>query len=62
MYDYVTGDLLKFDYGAEENLRRYNSTKPPQYDLGQVKVPSYMFWSGNDLYVNKAVYTVLQSS
>lgn len=45
-----------FDYGPEENLRRYSSTKPPQYNLGKVTVPVYIFWSEKDLYVTKEVY------
>ena len=32
-------DLVAFNYGPEENLQRYGSTKPPRYDLSKVTVP-----------------------
>lgn len=30
------GTFAKFDYGAVENMRRYNSMQPPAYDLSKV--------------------------
>ena len=38
-----------FNWGSDqENLLNYNSTEPPTYTLGSVKVPSVVFWSEND--------------
>jgi len=38
----------KFDYGARENLRKYGSPEPPQYDLSKVQVPTYIFYGDGD--------------
>lgn len=38
-----------YDYGEEENLERYGSSKPPTYDLSAVTVPVYIFYSTGDL-------------
>lgn len=29
----------RFDYGEAENLKKYNQTTPPQYDLSKIAVP-----------------------
>jgi len=51
----IVDDFLAFDYGREENLKRYGSTKPLRYDLSKVTVPVYLFWSGSDDLVSKEV-------
>lgn len=39
-----------FDYGASENVKVYNSTTPPQYDLTTFpqSVPVALFYGGVD--------------
>lgn len=38
-----------YDYGSDKlNLLHYNQTKPPEYDLNQVKLPVALLWSQND--------------
>ena len=51
-------DLVAFNYGPEENLQRYGSTKPPRYDLSKVTVPVFIFWSENDKFVPRKVRTI----
>ena len=46
---------MAFDYGREENLKRYGSVKPLRYDLSKVTVPVYLFWSESDDLVSKEV-------
>jgi pimeloyl-ACP methyl ester carboxylesterase len=38
----------KYDYGKEENLRRYNSEFPPQYDISKIKTKVALFYGEGD--------------
>jgi pimeloyl-ACP methyl ester carboxylesterase len=39
----------RYDYGTpQENQLHYNQTTPPVYTLRPMKVPTAIFWSGND--------------
>ena len=39
----------RYDYGTPEaNQLHYNQTTPPPYTLRPLKVPTAIFWSGND--------------
>lgn len=50
------GDLYAYDYGPEENLKRYGSVIPYHYDLKKVTVPVYIFYSDKeDKFVPKGV-------
>ncbi|XP_043497848.1 lipase 3-like [Polistes fuscatus] len=44
----VTGSFRKFDYGINQNLKRYGSTQPPKYNLKKVNVPVAIFYGEND--------------
>lgn len=49
-------EFRRFDHGSEtENLRAYNSTVPPYYDLSKLNVPVAVFWSNNDWLVTEKV-------
>ena len=39
MYDYAS---------AKENMRHYNQTVAPVYDISNIKVPVALYWSQND--------------
>ncbi|XP_025198658.1 lipase 3-like [Melanaphis sacchari] len=39
----------RYDYGPVMNLERYNSTKPPAYDLTSIRVPITLMYGKNDL-------------
>lgn len=41
-----------YDYGRIENLRRYNSSTPPEYDLTKVQIPVGLFHGANDFLSN----------
>ena len=43
-----SGRFCKYDYGQEENQRKYGQATPPEYDLRQVKVPVTLIWGQND--------------
>lgn len=45
-----------YDYGKEGNLQHYGTEEPYFYDLKQVTVPVYLFWSPNDDYATEKVY------
>ena len=39
----------KYDYGEEENVKRYNgSTTPPLFPLDQVRAPLFIFYGNGD--------------
>ncbi|XP_014260504.1 lipase 3-like [Cimex lectularius] len=42
------GKFTMFDYGTEENMVKYNSLYPPQYDLTKVKCPVVLYHGQND--------------
>ncbi|KAK7080101.1 hypothetical protein SK128_020556 [Halocaridina rubra] len=37
-----------YDYGKEENLKRYHQNTPPPYYLNRVTAPVNLFWANND--------------
>lgn len=43
-----SGKFRKFDHGWIKNLFKYGSTKPPAYNLGDVRVPVVLHHSEND--------------
>jgi len=45
---YLSKKFQKHDYGKEENLRRYNQTTPPEYDLSKITTQVALFWGDND--------------
>lgn len=49
------GDFKKYDYGSKTNLQMYNSTKPPLYQLHNVKAPIALFYSAEDPFGNTLV-------
>ncbi|CAO1305917.1 unnamed protein product [Diamesa serratosioi] len=43
-----SGKFRKFDYGEDLNLRIYNSSSPPDYQLSNVDVPLYIYHAEED--------------
>ena len=37
------GRFQRYDYGADENMKRYGSETPPEYDLSKIKVKTALF-------------------
>ena len=48
LQEYKSGRFCKFDLGQRENLRVYNSSVPPSYDLSSVRVPVVLMYADND--------------
>lgn len=44
----VSDCFRPFDYGKVENLKKYGSSKPPNYDLSNIVVPVTLYYSDND--------------
>ena len=42
----------RYDYGKDENIRRYNQSYPPEYDLQDITVPTVIFYGLKDRLVN----------
>lgn len=57
-----SGRFQKYDYGARGNLKNYNQTTPPDYELSKIKVPMGLFWAENDWLSNSLVnYTQINN-
>lgn len=58
-----SGNFQNFDYGTEENIRRYGRALPPTYNLTNVAVPVALFYAQNDWLAGyqdvKKLYTAL---
>lgn len=42
------GRFQRFDYGPHKNLKLYNSTKPPEYNLTNVQTKVHILYGTND--------------
>ncbi|CAH0547937.1 unnamed protein product [Brassicogethes aeneus] len=42
----------QFDYGAKKNLKKYNSASPPKYNVKGMDLPTYIFASKSDVFVD----------
>lgn len=42
------GRFQKFDYGPLKNMKLYNSTKPPEYNLSNVQTKVHIIFGTND--------------
>lgn len=51
----VTESFGQFDYGPVLNVRHYNSTEPPTYDLKSINVPITLIYGENDLLADEEV-------
>ncbi|KAL3276452.1 hypothetical protein HHI36_011833 [Cryptolaemus montrouzieri] len=49
---YSGGKMQLYDYGPEENMRLYNSTKPPLYPLRNINVPVFTYHGTEDFFTN----------
>lgn len=45
----------QYDYGRAMNLRHYNSTEPPTYDLKSIRVPITLIYGENDILADTTV-------
>ncbi|CAH0561153.1 unnamed protein product [Brassicogethes aeneus] len=48
-----SGKFRQYDYGKKENLKRYNSTEPPCYDLEKVTAPIVLYYGDSDALVTE---------
>ncbi|XP_055316816.1 lipase 3-like [Sitodiplosis mosellana] len=45
---FVSGRFQKFDHGPNKNMKLYNSTKPPEYNLSNVQTKVHVMFGTND--------------
>jgi len=50
-----------YDYGLRENIIHYGQPTPPQYDLGNFKVPCALYYGGDDILADPTDITTLMS-
>jgi len=48
----MSGKFQQFDFGHNENLRIYNSSSPPEYNLQSVTSPIHLYSASEDLLVD----------
>ncbi|KAF2888027.1 hypothetical protein ILUMI_18146, partial [Ignelater luminosus] len=46
---YLSGKVPKYNYGEEENLRKYGQKNPPEYNLTKITAPVALYYGVNDL-------------
>jgi len=51
----ITDSFGQYDYGRALNLRHYNSTEPPTYNLKSIRVPITLIYGENDILADTAV-------
>ncbi|XP_037912093.1 lipase 3-like isoform X3 [Hermetia illucens] len=60
------GNFQWFDYGLQENKRRYGQDKPPSYNITEIRTPFSLFYAQNDWLAGpkdvQKVYKHLQQS
>ncbi|CAH1401154.1 unnamed protein product [Nezara viridula] len=49
----TSGEFQQFDYGPIGNMKKYNSMKPPKYDLNLLTTPIGLFWCYNDQFADE---------
>ncbi|XP_011171050.2 lipase 3 [Solenopsis invicta] len=49
----LTKNFRQYDYGMDENYRRYQQKTPPEYNLKKVTAPIVLFYAENDFLVSK---------
>ncbi|XP_025991603.1 lipase 3 isoform X3 [Solenopsis invicta] len=49
----LTKDFRQYDYGINENYKRYKQKTPPEYDLKKITAPIVMFYAENDAIVRE---------
>jgi len=54
-----SGNFAKYDYGWIENLEKYGSMSPPEWDVTKITAPVYLFWSENDVFADPTDVSVL---
>lgn len=62
---HLTGRFQKFDFGRRENLKRYGSPKPPEYDLSNVRTIVHLLHGNTDQITRDEVdiyYNCMQST
>lgn len=57
-----SGKFQHFDFGTKENLKRYNQTQPPVYNLANVVAPVGLLWAVNDFLADPRDETLLAMS
>ncbi|XP_066249786.1 lipase 3-like isoform X2 [Euwallacea similis] len=48
----ISGGFRQYDHGLQKNLKIYNSTTPPEYNMSNVRVPVAYFYSTHDPFSN----------
>ncbi|XP_066249785.1 lipase 3-like isoform X1 [Euwallacea similis] len=57
----ISGGFRQYDHGLQKNLKIYNSTTPPEYNMSNVRVPVAYFYSTHDPFSNtKMARTVFE--
>ncbi|XP_063924317.1 gastric triacylglycerol lipase-like [Zophobas morio] len=50
---YRSGKFQKYNYGKKQNLLKYQQQEPPLYNLGNFKLPIYMYYGKRDILIKE---------
>lgn len=51
-----SGYFRQYDYGARKNIKFYNTTYPPDYNISQINIPMALYYADNDWLAATQVY------
>lgn len=51
LQSYISQKFSQYDYGEDRNMELYNTSKPPEYPLENIKTPVFIYAGLNDLVV-----------
>ena len=54
-----SGKFRKFDYGRAGNIKKYDKTNPPDYNLRNIRLPVYLHYATNDIIADVQVSIAL---
>lgn len=57
--DFVADTFGQYDYGPAMNMKYYNTTEPPTYDLKSIHVPITLIYGENDILSDTEVSSFL---
>lgn len=52
---FFTENFQQFDYGSEENIKIYNCSHPPRYNLSNIIAPVAFYYAKNDILADSNV-------
>ncbi|KAK7871599.1 hypothetical protein R5R35_001791 [Gryllus longicercus] len=59
---YLSGNFTMYDYGSRKNIEKYNTSKPLNYDIGNINLPVLLCYGTEDPFSTEEDMKLLRSS